>query len=104
MSRPILLIFGEGDFSFSKSISEMDIYQGYDIIATEYIDKARLETKYQNLKQHIESLLTELNDNKPRFFIRYEIDITQKNWTQIFNSIYPNEEIRYPDIIQFNFP
>ncbi len=39
-----------------------------------------------------------------RLFVLFGIDIKNCKWKDIFQKCYPNDEIRNPYLIQFNFP
>lgn len=71
------------------------------INSTELRNKSSLTRLYGGFEEHI----NQLNQAKePRFFIDYGTDITDCKWNQIFEKWYPNEAVRKPEIIQFNFP
>ena len=99
-NRPILLLFGEGDFSFSKTLIELNNYQDYDIIATEFREENDLKG-YPNFQDNIRIVRT-----SPNFKILFGVDIETCDWENIYKRIYGESETEIPkiDIIQFNFP
>ena len=99
-NRPILLLFGEGDFSFSKTLIELNNYQDYDIIATEFRKENELQG-YPNFQDNIRIVRT-----SPNFKILFGVDIMTCNWDDIYTRVYgkTSDQIPQVDIIQFNFP
>ena len=97
--RPIMLLFGEGNFSFSKILPKLDIYNDFDIISTD------LERNgHADLKSNLEALPRRITPNCPRFFTKFGVDIRYANWKSIFDDCFPKEDLRSLDVIQFNFP
>ena len=97
--RPIMLLFGEGNFSFSKILPKLGIYNEFDIIST---DLERND--HADLKSNLEALPRRITPNCPRFFTKFDVDILAANWKSIFDTCFPNEATRSLDVIQFNFP
>ncbi len=59
------------------------------------------------MNKHYSDNLKSLKSNDSygkRLFVLFEIDIKNCKWKDIFQECYPNDEIRRPYLIQFNFP
>lgn len=96
-----VLLVGEGDFSFAKSIVSENFVDPKNLIATSFDTKEELFAKYPDtVKENLEFLAGEGVD------VRFEIDATKlpetlkikKNATKLFKD---NKNLDY---IMFNFP
>ena len=98
-NKKILLLFGEGDFCFSKTLITLNKFQDYDIIATEY--RQEKELTYPKFKENIGNVKASKN-----FHILFGVDINACDWSDIYTRAFgkSKSEISEVDIIQFNFP
>ena len=96
--KKIILLLGEGNFSFTKSLIENKTYPHHIIIATDLNDSLSQEDS-----EYIEDFLgfEGLDDS---LFIKFGVDVINLNWPGLFKEIFQLEKVRNPDIIQFNFP
>ena len=104
--RPIILLFGEGDFSFSRCLADLCTTKRYDVIATEYREKQNL-LEYKNFinnERHLRLMPSDAKSDGPRFFVQFGVDLCRISWESIFAQHFPGELLRQPDVIQFNFP
>ena len=96
--KKIILLLGEGNFSFTKSLIENKTYPDHIIIATDLNDSLCQEDS-----EYIEDFLgfEELDES---LFIKFGVDVTKLDWPGLFKELFKQEKVRNPDIIQFNFP
>ena len=96
---PILLLVGEGNFSFAYHLMKNKTYPEHIIIATDLTDYTPSNPKYiSELKQ-----MPEFNKT---FFIKFGVDVIKLSlqWKTIFHELKLPGYYRPPNIIQFNFP
>jgi hypothetical protein len=100
-SKKIILILGDGNFSFTSSIVKDVNYHNFIIFATDISDKLANTDKYldelKNMDCYNKRLFIEISQNAN------VININQ-SWGLIFEKFIPNQKLRNPDIIQFNCP
>lgn len=97
--RPILLLIGEGNFSFTFHLLKNKTYPEHIIVATDLTDYTVSNPKYINeLKQ--------MSEYNKTFFIKFGIDVAKMSsqWEKLFYELKLPGEYRPPDIIQFSFP
>ena len=105
-NRPIMLLFGEGDFSFSRCLTDLCTTKRHDVIATEYREIHEL-LEYKNFINnvtHLHLMSSDGQSDRPRFFVQFGVDLCRTSWESIFAQHFPGELLRQPDVIQFNFP
>lgn len=100
-AKKILLILGEGNFSFTYSIIKKELYPDYYIFATDITN----EILNNSTLFFLEELKQSPVYNK-RLFIDFGIDAKYISfeWEFLFKKYFPNEPVRSPNIIQFNCP
>jgi hypothetical protein len=96
--KPIILLIGEGNFSYTKCLIKYNNYPNYIIISTDLNDNTDGSSHYNELINH--------ETYNRSLFIKFEIDVTNLNWGELFRACFPSEAIpiRPPNIIQFNCP
>jgi hypothetical protein len=100
-SKQIILILGDGNFSFTSCIVKDVNYHNFIIFATDIQDEQAKADKYLNELRNMDCY------NK-RLFIEISplgnVENINQSWKQIFEKYIPNQKLRNPDIIQFNCP
>jgi hypothetical protein len=96
--KKIILLLGEGNFSFTKSLIENKTYPDHLIIATDLNDSLS-----QDDSEYLEDFLG-FEGLDESLFIKFGVDATKLDWPGLVKELLKQEKIQNPDIIQFNFP
>ena len=93
-SSEVLLIVGDGDFSFSRSVATQ-LRNGHNVIASTWETEEDLIKSYANAKGNVTSLVARGAN------IEYQVDATNMHKNRRLLSIVRG---RSPDVIVFNMP